>query len=292
MRLSLNVVETRFNGVVLYKGPSLINGKPIVVIATGLERGSKNTKTGKFIQTYILSDDGERPTDALNSGADESVCGSCIHRKVDGWGTCYVNVGQGPNQVYAAYLRGAYPDFDISMLDDYFAGRIIRLGAYGDPAAVPVRIWALLCGVASGWTGYTHQWRRRRGKPACDQELRRYCMASVDTVAEMRLARRKGWKTFRVRNDDEPLEAHEFVCPAAEEAGKRRQCETCLACCGGEWNGKTVTPVIRAHGMHWKGVRFRKMQRLMRQKKKYRKLLPSLVGVGASKGAGTGVISK
>lgn len=271
MRLSLPVVE-RFNGVVLYRGPSLLNGKPIVVIATGLRSASKNTKTGDFIQTYILADDEERPTDALNSGGDESVCGSCIHRKVDGWGTCYVNVGQGPNQVYAAYKRGSYPDFNVSMLDDHFAGRIIRLGAYGDPAAAPTQIWRTLCSVASGWTGYTHQWRKRRGIAACDPALKEFCMASVDTPAEMELARKRGWKTFRVRNDDEPLLPHEFVCPASEEAGKRLQCETCLACHGGEWNGKQVTPAIIAHGSHYKPRRFRKMQKLMRQKKRYRYL--------------------
>ena len=116
-------------------------------------------------------------------------------------------------------------------------------------------------------------------------------MASVETEAAFRLARRRGWKPFRVRNEDEPVLPGEFVCPASEEAGKRLRCEDCLACCGGEWNGKTVTPVIKVHGMHWKPTRFRKMQKLMRQKKKYRTLLPSLVGIGASKGKGTGVVS-
>jgi hypothetical protein len=290
MRLSLNVVE-RFNGAVLWKGASLINGKPVVVIATGLKSPSKNTKTGSFIQVYILSDDGNNPVEAINNGKDESVCGSCIHRKVNGWGTCYVNAGQGPYQVYNAYKRGSYPDFTPDMLDDYFAGNVIRLGSYGDPAAVPIRIWKMICGVASGWTGYTHQWRRRQGLPACDPELKKFCMASVDTVKEQRLARKRGWKTFRIRNEDEPLEANEFICPASEEAGKRIKCEDCLACCGGEWNGKTVTPTIKVHGTQYKPVRFRRMQKLMRQKKKYRKLIPSLIGKGSKRSKGTGVLS-
>lgn len=273
MRLSLNVVDTKFNGTIIYKGPSLINGKPIVVIATGLNRTSKNAKTGEFIQTYILSDEGDRPTDAINSGKDESVCGDCIHRKENGWGTCYVNLGQGPQKVYEAYQRGIYPNFNPSMLDDYFSGRIIRIGAYGDPAAIPTHIWKMLAGVSAGWTGYTHQWRK------CDPALKEYCMASVETPAQQAKARAKGWKTFRVRNDDEALEPHEFVCPASEEAGKRMKCEDCLACDGGTWNGKQVTPVIKVHGSAYKPRRFRLMQKLMRRKKRYR-FLDARVGLG------------
>lgn len=284
MRISLNVVDTKFNGVVLYRGPSLINGSKIVVIATGLRRRSKNDKTGEFIQTYILSDEGQRPTDALDSGKDESVCGDCINRKVNGWGTCYVNLGQGPNAVYDGYKRNIYPDFTPDMLDDYFAGRIVRLGAYGDPAAVPTRIWKMICGVAEGWTGYTHQWRK------CDPELKAFCMASVETVKGMRRAKAMGWKTFRVRASDEPVENGEFVCPASEEAGKTKQCEDCLACRGGEFNGKQVTPVIMVHGMHWKARRFNVMQKRMRNRKAYRTLDPRVVGHGALKGNGTGVL--
>lgn len=254
------------------------------MIATGLRNGSHNVKTGDFIQTYILSDEKERPTDALNSGADESVCGDCINRKVNGWGTCYVNVGQGPNAVYAAYKRGVYPEFTPDMLDEYFSGRIVRLGAYGDPCAIPVRIWQMICGVASGWTGYTHQWRK------CDLALRQFCMASVETVKGMRRAKAMGWKTFRVRAEDEAVEKGEFVCPASEEAGKKKRCEDCLACHGGEYNGKQVTPVIQVHGMGWKAMRFNRMQKRMRAKKAYRTLDASLIGKGAFQGKGTGVL--
>lgn len=284
MKLSLEVIDTKFNGVVLYRGPSLLNGKPIVVIATGLRTKSKNTKTGQFIQTYILSTE-QKPTEAVDSGADDSICGDCINRKVDGWGTCYVNVGQGPNQVYSAWKRGVYPDFKDEHLEDYFAGRILRLGAYGDPRAVPLEVWEKLCSVVEGWTGYTHQWRKG------SSEYRKYLMASVETESQMRRAKRMGWKTFRVRNTDEPVMAGEFVCPASEEAGKKKTCEECLACHGGEWNGKQVTPVIKVHGMGWKIRRFSAMQKRMRSRHKYRQLDKRLIGHGAKDGRGTGVLS-
>ena len=47
---------------------------------------------------------------------------------------------------------------------------IIRLGSYGDPAAVPIEIWDNLCSVAANYTGYTHQWA------TCDPNLKNYCM--------------------------------------------------------------------------------------------------------------------
>ena len=45
------------NGAIIYRGPSLLDGKPIVVIAVGLNSSSKNRKTGNMLQTYILRDD-------------------------------------------------------------------------------------------------------------------------------------------------------------------------------------------------------------------------------------------
>lgn len=280
--ISLNVIEPRVNGVVLWRGKSLLNGEPIVVVATGLRDKSENKKTGDFIQTYILSDGDERPTDALKSGADAAVCGNCVHRQKNGWGTCYVNLGQGPNSVYAALNRGAYPYLNAEMVGEYFSRRIVRLGSYGDPAAVPVEIWRTICVASEGWTGYTHQWRK------CDPELKQFCMASVETPEQQKKARAMGWKTFRVRNVDEPLQKHEFVCPASHEAGKKLKCEDCLACSGGEWNGSQFTPVIVVHGTTYKAVRFRIMQKRMRNKKKFRHLPSTLIGIGAFKGRGAG----
>jgi hypothetical protein len=56
---------------IIYNGPSLLDGKPIVVIATYSKR---NTKTGEVVQTYILVD-GMNPLDASKTGADFSICG-------------------------------------------------------------------------------------------------------------------------------------------------------------------------------------------------------------------------
>lgn len=119
-------------------------------------------------------------------------------------------------------------------------GRLVRLGTYGDPAAVPTIVWHRLTEHASGHTGYTHQWR------TCDQSLRTLCMASADSLADAREAQTAGWRTFRVMPCDAPRAANEAVCPASAEAGRKLTCAQCLACAGAD--GRRGSVVIQAHG--------------------------------------------
>lgn len=226
------------NGVVLYQGPSLLDHSPVVVIAVGLVRRSKNAKTGNAVQTYILADNGETPVEALRSGGDASICGDCPHRGT----TCYVNVAQAPLAIYKAYCAGRYPAYEAENHRELFRGRFVRLGSYGDPAAVPVRVWDGVCHVAGRWAGYSHAWRY------CDPRLSRFCMASVETPQQRQEALAAGWRTFRVRLPDQPVEDGEFVCPASTEAGKRMTCAECGACSGTKAGGKNASPVIIFHG--------------------------------------------
>lgn len=229
------------NGFILYRGPSLIDGAPIVCILTGVNRGSKNSKTGDLLQTWIIRED-MHPVDAIRSGADSSICGDCPHRGNAGKErSCYVLVHNAPAQVFKAFGRGSYGEFDDAAAA-LVKGRGIRFGSYGDPAAVPVSVWQRLAGLASFWTGYTHQWANSVGKA-----LRPYCMASVDSEAEHAQAIRLGWRTFRVAlpGDRQKL-AGEAVCPASKESAAGLSCAECKACGGA--NGRRGTIVIAAHG--------------------------------------------
>jgi hypothetical protein len=252
-RTTVKAREEKPQGVILYRGPSLLDGKPIVVVATALVRRSKNPKTGNLVQTYILADNGETPVEAWMNGGDASICGNCPHRQAS-LGTCYVNVTQGPQTVYRAYKAGTYPCFNAKRHLRLFRGRIIRLGTYGDPAAVPLEVWETILGVASSWTGYTHQWR------TCSRRYRKYLMASVETPGQRQQALEMGYRTFRVRLADQPLEPGEFECPASEEAGKRLTCEECRACSGAKSGGHNATPAVIFHGPHiagnWRLKRF------------------------------------
>ena len=212
---------------IIYNGPSLLDGQPIVVIATFSKR---NKKTGTVLQTYILRED-MNPLEASKTGADYSICGDCVmrgapttdpKRKQAMGRRCYVNLGQGVLIVWRAYKRGIYRE---GSARDMGRGRFVRVGTYGDPAAVPSHVWDELLSECETWTAYTHQkpWRPE------------IAMQSADSYAEARMHWRAGRRTFRVIADLGQLDqTHEALCPASKEAGRRVQCTACKLCQGGK----------------------------------------------------------
>lgn len=230
------------NGVILYEGPSKLDGKPIVVIATGIRKASTNAKTGAMVQTYIIRSD-VNPIEAVKTGEDASICGACPHRmQADGSRSCYVTLIHGPRSVYAGYKRGIYPKANAFEAAQLFAGKMVRLGTYGDPAAAPFALWKTALLHAKGWTGYTHQWR---SIPARWSEL---VMASADSVADMDQAHALGYRTFRVTAEPfANVKGRETVCPASEEKGKVADCFSCRACMGTSGKAR-VSVQIAAHG--------------------------------------------
>jgi len=240
----------QFAGVILYEGPSLLDGAPIVVIANRIVAESANAKTGAMVQTFVIRSD-MHPVEALTTGADIGVCGDCKHRpilaKASGEAPCYVQVGKSVASVYAAYKRGRYArpdiDYDKRILPDLFAGLAFRMGTYGDPTAAPYQVWRAATVKAAFVNGYVHQWLN--AKFAAFKFL---CMASADTEAEMQLAHSMGWRTFRVRDTAAPLaKGIEIMCPASKEAGYKTDCASCKACGGLSAKAK-VSIAIMPHG--------------------------------------------
>jgi len=230
-------------GLIVYEGPSELDGKPIIVVVTNFKK-TANKKIGEMLQTWIIRSD-IHPHDAITTHEDYSICGDCKHRKKH---SCYVNVSHGPTSVYNAYRRKSYKKYNkkyLSMLKD----RFIRFGSYGDPAAVPMYIWDKLSKITKGYTGYTHQWL------TCDPQLKYFCMASVDDEEEREIALSMGWRTYRVRSyETDPIDDNEFVCPASKEGGELLSCDRCRAC-NGVSNRKN--PVIVVHGWKHKKRYFR-----------------------------------
>jgi hypothetical protein len=172
-----------------------------------------------MIQIWILVRQCD-PVTAIKEGLDRLICGNCRHRG-DGAGkerSCYVNVGQAPQGIWKAWKAGNYP---LLRSLEVFTGRRVRFGAYGDPTHLPLSLALAIAGVSSGWTGYTHQWR----KPSL-QAWRSLLMASVDSIAELLIARSMGWSTFRVGSE---ASVGESLC-ASERVGT--PCAECLLCAG------------------------------------------------------------
>lgn len=244
---------------IIYNGPSLIDGAPIVVICI---TSSSNRKTGDLLQTYILRADVD-PSTANRTGQDVSICGDCLHRgtpdasALTGWAkgrTCYVNLGQGPRAIYASFQAGKYPSAETPEERQRMgSGRMLRIGSYGDPLAVPAHVWQELTSKATGWTSYTHQ--HDRATPA---DYKR-SMASADTKEQAQAMHAKGLRTFRVipvrvwkeQGTASMLES-EILCPASKEATEARrdgsmvECSSCKLCKGSSIKAKSIA--IPAHG--------------------------------------------
>jgi hypothetical protein len=195
-----------------------------------------------MVQTWILRSD-MSPAEAIKARLDRSICGYCPHRGngTAGSRSCYVIIHNAPRSVYDAYKRGVYPKASPRDIAAIGAGRMVRLGAYGDPAAAPVFMWQDLVSRATGWTGYSHSWR---GRP----DLARLVMASADSVADMTEAHAAGFRTFRVApHAGAGIRGKEIVCAASEEAGRKTDCASCRACMGTSAKAR-VSVVIAAHG--------------------------------------------
>ena len=251
--------------LVVYDGPSAYDGSPIVAI---LQRGSDNSKTGSMAQLWILSAESD-PITASRTGKDYSVCGNCPHRgnanhnKSTGWADnrgCYVNLLHGPLGKYKAYEKGLYKRAEtIGEVGALLQGQGLRLGAYGDPAALPPGLCELLASMAEFTTSYTH------GHTVFNDATKiapvaSFSMASADNPQDALKAQSKGFRTFRVIPVKEweekgkgALLSREILCPASNEAGNIVQCNECRLCNGTKSKAKSIA--IVAHGVAKKNIK-------------------------------------
>ena len=236
-------------GYIAYEGPSEIDGSPIVVIVNKIDDDSQNGKTGAIVQTFIIRSD-ISPIEALNTGADESICGDCGHRPYliktgeSDEPPCYVQVAKSVLSVFNAYKRGRYTRADAATIAKALAGKIVRIGTYGDPFAAPVRMWSQITRYAAGRRGYTHQWDRPGFDAAAWAPL---VMASADSIDQAAKANLLGMRVFRVSVGVD-VQAGEAMCPASAEAGKRSTCAKCTLCSGTSIQARDIVIADHASG--------------------------------------------
>jgi hypothetical protein len=240
--------------IVLYNGPSWLDGAPIVCVAT---LRSTNRKTGEMIQTWVMRAD-VGPLDASKLALDASVCGQCPRRWSLG-GDCYVNLGQASRSVWAHWERSGCPNANWAQHVDALrqgARHGFRMGSYGDPWAVPFQVWrdVLAALEPPTHTGYTHQWRRGSDDPEHVAWLRAHVMASVDSPSEALQARSLGWRYFLAVAPDVTPPARTVLC-LAERDVNARACQECGMCNGaGGPNGARVASVyLVEHGSRSQG---------------------------------------
>jgi len=249
----------KYQGILVYKGKSQLDGENIIAVAT---KDTKNEKTGDAIQIWILRGD-IGPIIAKRLGYDFSICGNCPLRDVK---VCYCNLCHGPLQVFKAYHNDRYEKLNDTNIE-FFRDKEVRLGAYGDPTAVPISIWDKIAEVSNSILAYTHQWN----KPEF-QEYKKYCMASTEDPISYKKAQELDWRTFNVKLPNEPLFENEYRCPASKEAGVLTTCSKCQSCKGLSSEIKKSV-AIEFHGVginDYKLQRFIKFRKAKKNKKKWR----------------------
>lgn len=234
---------------VIYDGPSLLDGEPILVIAVRTKEKSANRKTGAVLQTYIVRKF-INPLEANKTGADFSICGNCPMRgiptddpaaKQAKERPCYVVLGQGPLNVWRSFWNGRYATVrGHEAIAAIGAGQDVRIGTYGDGAAVPGYVWDSLLSRARKHMAYSHQSKFAGAGFRGD-----IMMVSADTQIEAEAAWLQGFRTFRVlRQGEAPVQGKEINCPSLIGV----HCNACGLCGGANVKAKNI--VIPAHVAH------------------------------------------
>lgn len=223
-------------GVIVYDGPSMIDGAPVVVVLTSIRGTSSNTKTSAgagalpLAQTYVIPRAmlagmaaGDKSANSrawfanLAAGRDASACGACELRPsavaaaraagAPAPDSCYVL--NGPPDVAAAIVAGAYGTATLDEAAAYVRamvrrGRIagVRGGSWGDPAAAPLAVHrALRDALTDPDTGSPYRVRHPDGTE------RRAVWTCYTRTWEYAPAAAAGWRRLAMASAHTPSEA-------------------------------------------------------------------------------------
>lgn len=165
--------------VCLWSGPSALD--PSRRVALVLTVGG-NSKTGDVHSLAIYD------LDASDGEPIGAGCGACpLHLA----GSCYVESFFADIRHHKRRFadRASFPVIRRSEWSRYLWKRV-RFGSYGDPSSLPVKLIEAVTGMVPGFMGYTHFWA------TCDQSLRRFFLASCETLQQVEAARALGWRVF------------------------------------------------------------------------------------------------
>lgn len=273
--------------LVFYDGPSMLDGSPIFAALVGLTKPSTNTATGTMLQVYIMRSD-IPPIKAVNAGLDSGICGACIMRgrvlklkaarehaeslpggkrrallnrivtshergeiSINIERACYVRLEQAPTGIFKAYKAGKYKSVTPRYAAGIVARRELRIGAYGDSAALPISSIKPLASAAGLLTNYSHAGAYATGR---FNRLAAFTMASADSIEQAQTYWNRGFRTFRVTSNYTTrngikrvtdLTSGESQCPKTID--KKITCIDC-GLCDGNRRGLQSNIVAPAHG--------------------------------------------
>lgn len=208
-------------------------------------------KKRKIVQTYTFSrTQYELILQGLNDGMKtffNNADTNCLDCPFNSFGKCYTHKFNQYNGFLSMLKKvcRTYNDFyKIPTFNDELKEQIInqcdktyvRFGTYGEPSIHPTDLIQSIILVADNWTGYTHQWQKKK-------ELNKYFMASTHTILEELTARNEGYRSFVATE----TKIDGIVnCPASKEAGYKSTCSKCGLCSGTEGKG-TKSVFILVH---------------------------------------------
>ena len=183
MKVKTTMKTNDKNWLELWRGPSVIDGHPVVLLA---QLASRNSKIGGAVGLYIWSQR-NKPSVMRGTGG---MCPKCPIKAV-----CYNQSGR-LTSVYdkswavrvasGRVLKPEREDFS-----RHLSGRLLRWGVDGDIGAVPLEVIRAVnaaTGLASGHLAYTHHHKRT--------ELQSVAMASTGSFAEAVKLEKMGWRCY------------------------------------------------------------------------------------------------
>lgn len=247
----------KFSAIKLWEGPSPFDGKKIMVVLGNYATDNANKKIGEeMCQIWVLpvgewDDKLDRPFPLPREayeGKKPTVCGSCSHL---GKG-CYVMWWRlrglwesARDQKPLVERRGG-----VRLLDQLMDGQYLRLGAAGDPLAMPFWLAKMMVDSARFHTSYTHAWYNFEIPNL--EGWKSISMASVDSEKEYQAAKTLGWRTFRTIKAPKvegvaelKLLDREIECPSDSHG---RTCAQCKLCNGNKRSNKIKDIAIKVHG--------------------------------------------
>lgn len=234
---------------IIYDGPSLLDGGPIVAILTLNSNNKKLVKEkSKLAQIWFLRKDVD-PLTASRLGLDSSICGNCPFMGTPNFEKdsgvadkrgCYVLLYMRPLSLFKAIP--VLPTISIQEASQFVKGLVLRIGAYGDSGCIDSALLDPLVKVSKKHLGYTHQWKNKNA--GCNTAQ---TMASVESLRDAKKAQRLGYRTFRVLTDLKEKADNEIICPASDESPAKTNCSKC-GLCNGSLSKSLKNIAILAHG--------------------------------------------